>query len=718
MPDDHNPPFPPSPPRTGITPAAADGAPAPRRAIPEGNGLPPESNGIPPGHGAAAPPSAAVAELRRLAGWCAGLVLILVCGWGLIVFTLWLTQGNRRDMELAGSLVALLSLGLFLLLERNLWLSRLMGLRLGPHSACWKEAGMMWFLGIPGLLFRSTLSEAAPQARAGTQTQGQPANQPADSVREVVETVVFVVVLVLMLKSFAAEAFVIPTGSMAETLWGYQKEVTCPSCGITFPVNDSSEVDPSEGPREPICGCICPNCRQHIRFDIPTPPHLFDRDAVEIPDPGWNSGDRVLVAKFVYDLLQRDPDRLDVVVFKYPGDEKFPIKGPYQNNTPMNYIKRLVGLPGETIAIHGGNVYVLPPDKSPRWNDFKKAQNDPEMLALLWQKEPYMHVNSSEALDLWNAHRFQIIRKAPETLLAMMRLVFDNDHPGKGLPERWKGENWQADDRGFRHDGKEDRTAWLRYAHTPNRDRPYQRELITDFMGYNTFLNSRHRSPPQENWASDLILECEAILPDNPTGELILELSRGIDRFQARWDLASGQCTLYRINDSGEKKLDSKPTTLKGKGTYRLRFANVDERLTVWVDGRLPFEHGFPYPPPAVEGPEFKNDLDRPVSIGVKGAAVQVRKLKIFRDTYYTSSPMSPSNADAAGIDFANPDTWEGLRHLQVLTMYVQPEHYLCLGDNSPESSDGRSWGTVPRRLLLGRAVLVYYPFSRAGRIR
>src|SRR5215210_4006245 len=41
-----------------------------------------------------------------------------------------------------------------------------------------------------------------------------------DSFREVIETIVFVVVLVLMLKTFLAEAFVIPTGSMATTLLG------------------------------------------------------------------------------------------------------------------------------------------------------------------------------------------------------------------------------------------------------------------------------------------------------------------------------------------------------------------------------------------------------------------------------------------------------------------------------------------------------------------
>ncbi len=62
-----------------------------------------------------------------------------------------------------------------------------------------------------------------------------------DPSREVFETIVFVVVLVLMLKLFVAEAFVIPTGSMAQTLWGYQKDVTCPKCGHRFPVSDRPE---------------------------------------------------------------------------------------------------------------------------------------------------------------------------------------------------------------------------------------------------------------------------------------------------------------------------------------------------------------------------------------------------------------------------------------------------------------------------------------------
>ena len=70
-----------------------------------------------------------------------------------------------------------------------------------------------------------------------------------DPTREVFETVVFVVVLVLMLKLFVAEAFVIPTGSMASTLWGDQVKVECPECGEMFPASAAVSVPCSSKPR-------------------------------------------------------------------------------------------------------------------------------------------------------------------------------------------------------------------------------------------------------------------------------------------------------------------------------------------------------------------------------------------------------------------------------------------------------------------------------------
>jgi signal peptidase I len=252
--------------------------------------------------------------------------------------------------------------------------------------------------------------------------------------------------------------------------------------------------------------------------------------------------------------------------------------------------------------------------------------------------------------------------------------------------------------------------------------------LITDFMGYNSWEGGSHGGQPNPNWAGDLILECEVKL-ETAAGELILEVSKGVDRFQARWDLGSGWCTLYRLGGGREEELARAQTAVNKPGsTYRLRLANVDERLTVWVDGSLPFgaggdKGGVNYKAPARPGPTTENDLERPASIGVShGAAVTVRKLKLWRDTYYTTGGKgkdgSSPNLPDVSFEPGNPDTWKGLQEPPVVTFYVQPDHFLCLGDNSPESSDGRSWGTVPKRLMLGRALLVYYPFGRAGPIR
>lgn len=55
-------------------------------------------------------------------------------------------------------------------------------------------------------------------------------------------------------------------------------------------------------------------------------------------------GDRVFGNRLAY--VFNEPGRFDVIIFRYPDDES------------QLFIKRVIGLPGETIDIHDGNIYV------------------------------------------------------------------------------------------------------------------------------------------------------------------------------------------------------------------------------------------------------------------------------------------------------------------------------------------------------------------------
>ena len=56
------------------------------------------------------------------------------------------------------------------------------------------------------------------------------------------------------------------------------------------------------------------------------------------------TGDRIFGNRLAY--LFSDPQRYDIVIFKYPDDET------------QLYIKRVIGLPGETVEIRDGKVYI------------------------------------------------------------------------------------------------------------------------------------------------------------------------------------------------------------------------------------------------------------------------------------------------------------------------------------------------------------------------
>ncbi|MDA8235233.1 MAG: signal peptidase I [Clostridia bacterium] len=61
-------------------------------------------------------------------------------------------------------------------------------------------------------------------------------------------------------------------------------------------------------------------------------------------EPTLTEGDRIIVNKFLYRF--KEPQRADVIVFKYPLDEK------------RDFIKRIIGVPGDTVEIKNNELII------------------------------------------------------------------------------------------------------------------------------------------------------------------------------------------------------------------------------------------------------------------------------------------------------------------------------------------------------------------------
>jgi signal peptidase I len=75
-------------------------------------------------------------------------------------------------------------------------------------------------------------------------------------------------------------------------------------------------------------------------------------------EPTLQIGDMVLVNRFIYHL--HPPRRGDIIVFHPPGRGDTPIRGA-SSEASVNYIKRVIGLPGESLEIRRGTVFVRTP---------------------------------------------------------------------------------------------------------------------------------------------------------------------------------------------------------------------------------------------------------------------------------------------------------------------------------------------------------------------
>ncbi|MCA9067860.1 MAG: signal peptidase I, partial [Planctomycetaceae bacterium] len=188
----------------------------------------------------------------------------------------------------------------------------------------------------------STANDAAPKSQF--MTLPPPTHTGKSShFRQLVESLLCLALAVMVFRTFEVEGYMISTRSMGPALLGFHKQVVCPTCQYPFAFgvsyqregsrtisgeNEQSETEDFNGQTSERQLCTCPNCGQR---------------AIDISQVPRNQGDQLLVYREAY--WQRLPRRWEVIVFRNPYE------------TTQAYVKRLAGLPGETIEIREGDVY-------------------------------------------------------------------------------------------------------------------------------------------------------------------------------------------------------------------------------------------------------------------------------------------------------------------------------------------------------------------------
>lgn len=562
-------------------------------------------------------------------------------------------------------------------------------------------------------------------------------NPKRDGLRETAESIAIAFVLAFLFKTFQAEAYVIPTGSMAPTLYGRHKEVTCDLCGYKFEIGASSEINQQSGLLEKrIEYSGCSNCgRLNLVHNAP----VFN-------------GDRIVVNKLVSEY-----SRFDVVVFKNPEQGH------------VNYIKRLVGLPNETIRIRHGDLYA-------------KGKDDDS---------------------------FRICRKDPYVQRDIQLPVYDDNHPPKklidgGWPERWApsirdeadelrggwrpAENsWTADRDSRQYQCAPSRELqWLRYQHffaaqtlrekNPTDGWPTSElsaippQLIADYCGFNAgagrYGDSRgYRDSNYSGggyWVGDLTVTADVTVEGPTDGALmVMELVEGTYQFQVHIDLITGSATVHQKVADGEWTPFSKvDTPVSGGGAWEICFANVDDRVCLFVDGVA-----YEFPEGAYErvDPPAPTESDLvPCGIAFRNTTAQVENLLIERDIYYRNDirvfdeksvvdfrvnihPADEVQQESLLLEkLSSPSEYarfyaeESASQLSRYGKYgdykLGPDEYLMFGDNSPMSKDSRLFDyrerplnhiyshryAVRRRDLIGKALFIFWPhgipFLKNGR--
>ena len=127
---------------------------------------------------------------------------------------------------------------------------------------------------------------------------------------------------------------------------------------------------------------------------------------------------------------------------------------------------------------------------------------------------------------------------------------------------------------------------------------------------------------------------------------------------------------------------------------------------------------GFVFRTGNIASPEMQDAAGRQIDqyyikrlVGAPGDVLEVREPVLWRNGRpITGAAAFLKNARREGL-------YPGYQALGLLAASAQvtvpPKSFLAMGDNSPNSKDGRYWGFVPDKDVVGRPLFIYFPFTK-----